>query len=494
MAHPPISIAPLPLNYAKQHGVYIDHCDADTMVVLHRASVSVDTLQELQRCFCDRGALQFREVSDAAFSEGLSSVYSSQAASAEAAMAGLEQRVDLTACMAALPATEDLLEADNDAPVIQLINAVLTAAIQQQASDVHFETFEATVSIRFRIDGVLKEVLRPMRALAPMLISRIKIMAKLDIAEKRLPQDGRLSLQLAGRAVDVRVSTIPAHYGERIVFRLLDQQTIPLQFEQLGMSDHVRAHIRTVLAKSHGILLVTGPTGSGKTTTLYAGLLSLNEQGKNLLTIEDPIEFYLPGVGQTQVNAKVGMTFARGLRAILRQDPDVVMVGEIRDFETAQMAVQASLTGHLVLSTLHTNSALGAVTRLRDMGVAPYLLAASLSGVIAQRLVRVLCRQCKQAEPISPALQAQMALSLAPDAQHYRAVGCEACDHTGYHGRTGIYEVLPVDDALKAVIHGQGAETELAAAAEAKLVTMRQDGWRRVLEGSTTVEEILRVT
>src|SRR5690606_36785375 len=314
---------------------------------------------------------------------------------------------------------------------------------------IHLETFERRLVVRFRVDGVLREVVQPKRELAPLLVSRIKVMAKLDIAEKRVPQDGRISLKVGGREIDIRVSTMPSSAGERVVLRLLDKEGGRLNLDVLGMPSTLRSQLTELLLRPHGILLVTGPTGSGKTTTLYAGLSEINDQTRNILTVEDPIEYNLEGIGQTQVNVKADMTFARGLRAMLRQDPDVVMVGEIRDRETAEIAVQASLTGHLVLSTLHTNSAVGALTRLRDMGIEQFLLASSLIGVLAQRLVRVLCPYCKESRKAGPMEQTFLGLS---GASVYHAVGCVQCNQTGYRGRTGIYELLVVDESIRQMI------------------------------------------
>jgi general secretion pathway protein E len=332
------------------------------------------------------------------------------------------------------------------------------------------------------------------RAVAPLVVSRIKVMAQLDIAEKRLPQDGRISLRVAGRAVDVRVSTIPSGHGERVVMRLLDKQAGRLDLEQLGMDPVTLEAVDDLIRKPHGIILVTGPTGSGKTTTLYAGLTRINDRSRNILTVEDPIEYYLDGIGQMQVNPKVEMTFARGLRAILRQDPDVVMVGEIRDLETAEIAVQASLTGHLVLSTLHTNSAVGAVTRLRDMGVEPFLLSSSLLGVLAQRLVRLLCRECRLAHAPDERERRLLGLAAGDARVLHRPVGCEACNGTGYAGRTGIYELLVVDEAMRTMVHDGASEQALERHARERTPSIRQDGMRRVLAGETTLEEVLRVT
>ena len=365
--------------------------------------------------------------------------------------------------------------------------------MREKASDVHLETFEHYLSVRMRIDGQLREVLRPKRELASLLVSRIKVMARLDIAEKRVPQDGRISLRLAGHEVDVRVSTLPSAHGERVVMRLLDKQAGRLDLQCLGMPAETLSRFQHILARPHGIFLVTGPTGSGKTTSLYAALSHLNHQSRNILTVEDPVEYHLPGIGQTPVNTKADMTFARGLRAILRQDPDVVMVGEIRDHETAEIAVQASLTGHLVLSTLHTNSAIGAVTRLVDMGVDAYLLSSSLVGILAQRLLRTLCVDCKTPYAADPVARAR--LGLDPEARPilFRARGCTHC-RQGYRGRTGIYELVSITPALAGMIHQGASEPELIREARKLSCGLFQDGQRRVLDGQTSLDELLRVT
>ncbi|MDN5561105.1 MAG: type II secretion system ATPase GspE, partial [Psychrobacter sp.] len=395
----------------------------------------------------------------------------------------------------------------DDAPIIRLINALLSEAIRLNASDIHIETFEKRLVVRFRVDGELKEIITPKRQLAPLLVSRIKVMAKLDIAEKRVPQDGRISLRLAGREVDVRVSTLPSSFGERVVMRLLDKQAGRLNMTYLGLSDNDYSELKRLIHRPHGIILVTGPTGSGKTTTLYSALTDLNDQTRNILTAEDPIEFQLDGIGQTQVNNKVDMTFAKSLRAMLRQDPDVVMVGEIRDLETAEIAVQASLTGHLVLSTLHTNTAIGAVTRLQDMGVEPFLLSSSLIGVVAQRLVRTLCTHCHGWQ-VADSEQAKLftEIGIVPVSENGaetltttpinlpRPVGCDKCNQSGFKGRTAIYEVVPVDDTLRRMIHSNTAEYELEEYARQQTASIRADGLHKVIAGRTTLEEVLRVT
>jgi general secretion pathway protein E len=406
----------------------------------------------------------------------------------------LGDALNLADLMHELPKAEDLLEKQDDAPIIRLLNALLSEAIKEGASDVHIETFEDHVTIRFRVDGILRGVLEPPRVLAPLIISRIKVMARLDIAEKRLPQDGRITLRIGGRAVDVRVSTMPTNHGERAVLRLLDKQSARLDLAELGMDPVTLGLFTKLLAKPHGIILVTGPTGSGKTTTLYAGLTILNDKKRNILTVEDPIEYDLVGIGQTQVNTKIDMTFAKGLRAILRQDPDVVMVGEIRDLDTAQIAIQASLTGHLVLSTLHTNSAIGAITRLDDMGVEPFLLASSLTGVLAQRLIRLLCPHCKKCEKASLSECELLGVSVDAAPMICHPVGCELCRHSGYLGRSGVYELIAIDDTLSTMIHDRASEQKMRKYARGLFPSIRQDGYSHVLKGNTSLEEVLRVT
>jgi general secretion pathway protein E len=385
-----------------------------------------------------------------------------------------------------------LLESDDEAPIIRLINALLTQAVKENASDIHIEPYENRLVIRFRVDGVLREVLQTKRAVAPLVVSRIKVMSKLDIAERRLPQDGRISLRIAGRAVDVRVSTLPSGHGERVVLRLLDKQAGRIELTALGMDPRTQELMDEIIHKPHGIILVTGPTGSGKTTTLYAALERINDNTRNVMTVEDPIEYYIDGIGQTQVNTKVEMTFARGLRAILRQDPDVVMVGEIRDLETAQIAVQASLTGHLVLSTLHTNTAVGAVTRLRDMGIEPFLLSSSLIGVLAQRLVRVLNPTSR--EKYLAGEYERRILNLEPKGPPVELYRPSSDLGNGYRGRTGIYELIAVDDHMRTMIHDGSSEQELERYARSSSPGIRDDGRKKVMLGETTLEEVLRVT
>ncbi len=478
--------------YAKRHGVLVKTWEAGCAIVVCRSNTSALALTELRRFL---GApLKLEHATPEAFEALLAQSYEHDSTQAMQMMGDLGESIDLFSIAQQLAEPEDLLETEDDAPIIRLINALLTEAVKENASDIHIEPFENRLLVRFRVDGMLHEVLEPKRVLAPLIAARIKIMAKLDIAEKRLPQDGRISLRVAGRPVDVRVSTLPSGHGERVVLRLLDKQAGRLNLEQLGMSPTGLEVMHRIVEKPHGIILVTGPTGSGKTTTLYAALTRLNTKTRNIMTVEDPIEYYLDGIGQTQVNTKVDMTFARGLRAILRQDPDVVMVGEIRDLETAEIAVQASLTGHMVLSTLHTNTAVGAVARLRDMGVEPFLLSSSLVGILAQRLVRLLCPHCKQASSATPADCKLFELPSSQPPTLYSAVGCESCNYSGYRGRTGIYEVIEVDHKLRTLIHEGAGEQALETYARTLSQGIRQDGLRRVLAGATTLEEVLRVT
>lgn len=484
----------LSFAFAKRYGILLQPSTEAFGPERVRLSVRQDTpesaLFEVRRCVGK--PVDVDVLSDEAFEQALITVYETGSDETEYLAGNINEELDLYRLARELPETQDLLEQSDDAPIIRLINALLSQAIKEQASDIHLETFESNVVIRFRIDGILRKVLEPDRLLAPLMVSRIKVMARLDIAEKRLPQDGRMALKIGGRLVDVRVSTLPSNHGERVVLRLLDKQAGRLDLNRVGMSASVLSRMREAIREPHGIILVTGPTGSGKTTTLYAALSELNDASRNILTVEDPIEYELPGIGQTQVSTKVDLTFAKGLRAILRQDPDVVMVGEIRDQETAQVAVQASLTGHLVFSTLHTNSALGAFSRLRDMGVEPFLLASSLVAVLAQRLVRVLCSRCKKSLPVD---RKEAELLGEPEGTLlYRAVGCEHCHGTGYLGRTGIYELIKVDAPLRGLIHEGLSEKLMESHARAQGSSMRQDGLDRVKAGITTVEEVLRVT
>ncbi len=482
----------LPFAYAKRHGVLVNQWEEGHALLWCRPDVSSAALVEVRRYL---GApLILHPLEPGKFDALLRQAYEQGSTEAMEIMEDMGGDMDLSRIVQDLPEPEDLLESEDDAPIIRLLNALLTQAVKENASDIHIEPYEHRLVVRFRVDGVLREILEPRRVLAPLITSRIKVMAKLDIAEKRLPQDGRISLRIAGRPVDVRVSTIPSGHGERVVLRLLDKQTGRLDLEQLGMASDALELMDKIIRRPHGIVLVTGPTGSGKTTTLYAALLRLNDRQRNIMTVEDPIEYYLDGISQTHVNTRVEMTFARGLRAILRQDPDIVMVGEIRDLETAEIAVQASLTGHLVLSTLHTNSAVGAVTRLRDMGVEPFLLSSSLIGVLAQRLVRLLCKTCKQPYVPTEADCQRFGFSTEKPPTLYSGIGCPACNHSGYSGRTGIYELFDVDEKMRTLIHDRAGELALESYAHAHHWSLFQDGMRRVLAGDTSVEEVLRVT
>jgi general secretion pathway protein E len=479
----------LSFAFAKRHGVVVTRFVDGVAECACRTDTSPLAIAEVRRYL--RTSMKVERVEEPVFDALLRTTYEG-GNDASLAAEGLEEATDLAHLAQELPENADLLESDDDAPIIRLINAVLTQAVKENASDIHIETFENRLVIRFRVDGVLREVLQSKRAVAPLVVSRIKVMSKLDIAEKRLPQDGRIGLKVAGRAVDVRVSTIPSGHGERVVLRLLDKQAGRLELTSLGMEEQTEKMIDDLIFKPHGILLVTGPTGSGKTTSLYAGLERLNDNTRNIMTVEDPIEYYIDGIGQTQVNTKVEMTFARGLRAILRQDPDVVMIGEIRDLETAQIAVQASLTGHLVLSTLHTNTAVGAVTRLRDMGIEPFLLSSSLIGVMAQRLVRVLNSETKQ--PFTAGEYERRLLNLK-DGERSPTLYRPGRDPAGgYRGRTGIYELVVVDDQFRTMIHDGAAEHELERYARTMTPSIRDDGRAKVIKGVTTIEEVLRVT
>lgn len=484
-----IDVRSLPFSFAKRNGVLIQTIEDGIAQTVHRVDATALSIAESRRF---AGVpLKLTSVSAEDFDEILQQVYEQGSQMAMQMVGDLDDHTDLLQVAQELPEPSDLLESDDDAPIIRFINAVLTEAVKENASDVHIEPYENRLGVRFRVDGVLQEVLQTRRALAPLVVSRIKVMSKLDIAEKRLPQDGRISLKIAGRAVDVRVSTMPSGHGERVVLRLLDKQAGRLDLSSLGMDITSQQMMDELIHKPHGIILVTGPTGSGKTTTLYAALERINDNSRNIMTVEDPIEYFIDGIGQSQVNTKVEMTFARGLRAILRQDPDVVMVGEIRDLETAEIAVQASLTGHLVLSTLHTNTAAGAVTRLRDMGVEPFLLSSSLIGVLAQRLVRVLDGDTKV--PYEAGEYECRTLKLEPE-NPPTLFRPGTNDASGFHGRTGIYELIAIDDAMRTMIHDGASEQNLEKYARTLTPSIRDDGRRRVLEGDTTLEEVLRVS
>ncbi|OGN45016.1 MAG: type II secretion system protein GspE [Caulobacterales bacterium RIFCSPHIGHO2_01_FULL_70_19] len=478
----------LPYGFAKRHGVVL--LDAgEVAVVALREGADPLALVEARRAL--GRPLRVERLPQAAFDRELSRAYADDSVGA-AADDGLDMPSGLDSLIDAMPAAEDLLDSADDAPVVRLINGVIAEAVRIGASDIHLEPFESALTVRMRVDGVLREVHALNPRIAPLLVSRIKVMARLDIAERRLPQDGRIPLTLGGKSLDVRVSTLPSRGGERVVLRILDKDQADLRLDQLGMASDALEAFQAALREPNGIILVTGPTGSGKTTSLYAGLALLNDATRNILTVEDPVEYAIDGVGQTQVNAKVGMTFAAGLRAILRQDPDVVMVGEIRDVETAAIAVQASLTGHLVLSTVHTNDAVGAVTRLRDMGVEPFLLASTLRLVVAQRLVRRLCAECRRPEAADPATARLAGLQVGQTV--WRPHGCAHCNQTGYVGRAGLYEAIRIDDRIRRLIAAEASEDEIAAAAFARGGTLGDRARALVLDGVTSVEEAVRVT
>jgi general secretion pathway protein E len=485
----------LPYHFAKRHGV-ISACERDGRVeIWSKPGASSTTLAEIYRALGQ--PIHLREMNAEAFNTALNRAYERGMSQAMDIVDDMGEDMDLAELTHNLPQATDLLESEDDAPIVRLINALLTQAVREGASDIHIEPFETRSVVRFRVDGILRDIIEPQRALHGVIVSRIKIMASLDIAEKRMPQDGRITLRLAGRPVDVRVSTVPTGHGERVVLRLLDKQAGRLDLTKLGMADSMLKTLVHLINQPHGIILVTGPTGSGKTTTLYAALGKLDSTKHNILTVEDPVEYDLDGIGQMQVNAKIELTFARALRSILRQDPDIIMIGEIRDLETAQIAVQASLTGHLVLATLHTNDSVGAVTRLVDMGVEPFLVASSMLGVLAQRLVRKLCPACAQAHTpdASELKQLEASPAEAGSLQIHVPVGCPACNHTGYQGRTGIYELLSIDDSLRTLIHDGASEGKLRDYARAHgMLTIRDDGLRWVRTGQTSLEEVLRVT
>jgi len=490
----PALSARIPYAFAQAHGVLVYGRDGDDIVLLLRPDATVDGIAEVRRIIA--GSLVTRSVAADAFAAELARAYNQGGAGAIVWNDDGVRGGDLARLLQELPQAEDLLDSGTQAPVIRMINALLLQALRERASDLHFEPYEARSVVRFRVDGVLRDVIEPPRALHAALVSRLKIMASLDIAEKRLPQDGRIALKLGDKQVDVRVSTLPTGAGERVVLRLLDKDSARLDLAALGMSAPTLVVIDRLIREPHGIVLVTGPTGSGKTTTLYAALSRLPRGTTNMMTVEDPIEYALDGVAQTQVSPRVDLTFARALRAILRQDPDVIMIGEIRDLETAQIAVQASLTGHLVLATLHTNDAASAVTRLADMGVEPYLLASSLLGVLAQRLVRTLCPVCRTAAPPSPG-EAKLVAGLGLPASQpvWTAPGCAQCNDSGYRGRSGVYELLVVDDAMRRMIHDGASEPALRdAALRSGMRTLRVDGARWIAEGATSLAELVRVT
>ena len=473
---------PLPYLFARRHGVVLDGAR-----VALREGADPRALIEVRRVL--GRPFEIVRVEPAAFDRLLSDSYAMDGQATAAAAVGMGE---LDSLAEGLPTAEDLLDTADDAPAIRLINGIIADAARNGVSDIHIEPYETGLVVRMRIDGVLRETLRMPPHVAPVVVSRVKVMARLDIAERRVPQDGRMGLTLGGKLLDVRVSTLPSRAGERVVLRILDKEAAGIDLPALGLTPAMHRLLTEALAEPNGIILVTGPTGSGKTTTLYAALRGLNDGSRNILTVEDPVEYAVDGVGQTQVNPKVGLTFAAGLRAILRQDPDTVMVGEIRDRETAEIAVQASLTGHLVLSTVHTNDAVGAITRMRDMKVEPFLLASTLRAVIAQRLVRRLCPVCREAKPARETVAPL--LGIDPAATVHVARGCEACGQSGYKGRMGVFEAVRVDETIRRLINEGGGEDAIATHAFARTPTLAVAARALVLAGETTAEEAVRVS
>ncbi len=488
----PVLVATVPIQYARRAACLPLHEDPHGGVLVAVADPRAMPIVDDLRALFGR-AITPVVVPAGAILDGINLAYDRATGSAESVMGDIET-AGLDAVAHELEEPRDLLDADDEAPIIRLVNSLLFQAVKDRASDIHIEPFERDVAVRFRIDGMLYDVLKPPRRFHPTIVARVKIMAGLDIAERRLPQDGRLRFRVAGRDIDVRVSIVPTQFGERVVLRLLDRTGSLLSLEDLGLLGEHLAVVQRLIQRSHGILLVTGPTGSGKTTTLYAALSRLNSTLRNIITIEDPIEYQLHGVGQIQVNPKIDLTFASGLRSILRQDPDVIMVGEIRDAETAEIAIQAALTGHLVFSTLHTNDSFGAISRLVDMGIEPFLVSSSVVGVMAQRLVRRVCASCRVQAHATPAEERE--LGIAAGAAIWAAgPGCPECKGTGYRGRTAIHEILNVDDEVRTLVMQRADAAALRRLATGRgMPTLRDDGASKVREGVTTVEEILRVT
>mgnify|MGYP000392007056 FL=1 len=477
----------LPFEFARNNGLLVRETEGDLVL---SPGATQWAIAEVSRT--NSGFSAVKQVDGEAFDKMLSALYSGRKNSSESVMEDIKDFVDMESAAADLEETGDLLDSEDDAPIIRLLNAILAESLKENASDIHIEPYEKESLVRFRLDGVLSTVLKPSAQITPLLISRIKVMSKLDIAEKRLPQDGRMSVKLGGRSIDLRISTMPSSHGERVVMRLLDKDAGQLQVDDLGMPSDTSAQLDDLIRRPHGIVLVTGPTGSGKTTTLYAALQQMDRKGRNIMTVEDPVEYDLPGISQTQINLRAGMTFARGLKAILRQDPDVILIGEIRDGETAEIATQSSLTGHLVLSTLHTNTAAGAITRLQDLGVDSFLLASTIRGILSQRLLRKLCHHCrKEAEPNE---FNRDLLKLKKGHKIYEAGGCDKCNSTGYTGRQALFELVTVDAALQTLIHENAGEIDLEAKIREQVPSIRQAGFALVGDGMTTIEEVLRVT
>ena len=477
----------LPYDFVKENDV-LAFSDGDSFSVISPNNLSDDIYHEIQRFL--KSNFSFSLCKSDYFNDLLTSSFSINKDSTLLSEE-LTDEFDLQSFAGSISATEDLLSGSNDTPIIKLINGIISQAVKNRASDIHFEPYEDTLIVRFRVDGILKEILKQDSKISSVLISRIKIISGLDISERRLPQDGRVSLSLGDKDIDVRVSTLPSSYGERIVLRLLDKQASQINIDDLGLPSVILKNYKSSLKNSEGIILFTGPTGSGKTTTLYSGLRHLSDSSQNILTVEDPIEYTLNGIGQTQVNTKTGYTFAKGLRAILRQDPDVVMVGEMRDVETAQIGIQASLTGHLVLSTVHTNSAVAAITRLRDMGIESFLLASSLRTVISQRLVRRLCLSCKKEE--LPSKNSTKLFNLDTNKKVFISSGCDACSNTGYQGRIAIAECIQVDKTLKEMIHNNASENLISEHVFKNNQSIDEASSELISKGITSCEELIRI-
>ena len=474
---------PLTYNFCKTNKIALIN-EADTSILHTCGSLKPRVLSSIENLLLDK--IEKKNHTDDEFETLLTELYTDQ--SDEYDFSNMDD-LDLIDIANAISPSDDLLDDKNKGPIIKLINATITKAVKARASDIHLEPFENKLSIRFRVDGVLREVLQYQKNITQMIISRIKIMSKLDISERRLPQDGRISISVGKRDIDLRVSTLPSSFGERVVLRILEKDKTHIQLEQLGFSQEILASFRKNLGKNEGIILVTGPTGSGKTTSLYSGLREISDRSQNILTIEDPVEYALEGIGQTQVNTKTGLTFAKGLRAILRQDPDIVMVGEIRDKETAEIAIQASLTGHLVLSTVHTNSAINAITRLRDMGIEPYLLSSSLIFVLSQRLVRKLCSHCKTDDEDGKNILEKYKIK----GNAYKPVGCDKCDSTGYKGRLSIGEYVSIDEKISEFIHNSASENEMSEYVFKNNKKIFENGLQVVANGDTSISELMRV-
>ena len=484
----------LPIQYLKKHEIFPFQSEDGTLRIAVNDPLDLEVLDDLRILF---GQNEIRPVLVPAreILSAINRTYGQANDTTEQIMQDLGEEADSQHLFTELEVGEDLLDETSDAPIIKLVNHIFSQAVKSQASDIHIEPYQQHLQVRFRLDGVLHNVLSPPRRLHAAIVSRIKVMARLDIAEKRLPQDGRTEVKIGERLVDVRVSSLPTAFGERVVLRLLEKSGKLLSMEEIGLTAAALAEMKRLLHLSHGIILVTGPTGSGKTTTLYAALSSINSPDKNILTIEDPIEYQLDGIGQMQVNPKINLTFSSGLRSMVRQDPDVILVGEIRDRETADIAIHAALTGHLVFSTLHTNDSASAVTRLTDMGIEPFLVSTAVQAIIAQRLVRLLCTHCKEAYEPEEAQWAELRSSREVTGPIFRADGCEKCLETGYRGRTGIYEFLLMSEAIKGLVLKTSDANQINKVARAEgMANLREDGINKVMEGRTTISEVLRVT